>query len=212
MIKTILRTIKSIIFHHVSDIIRPGSFKRTMDLFFIILEKSAYVFKPLTESYIDVYSEMVENELGLLETYPISSILVIGSGSIPSTPIIISRKTKAKITCIDIDNEAVKKSKNIIKRFNLTDRIMIENGDGAHHNLKSFDGIFVLYGMKNQMKILDNISTKCANIPIIFRTVQHNDYSLVDNKPFDLSTMFHIENKIKSHSWGTVVSYLLIKK
>ena len=213
MFKTILRIIKSIIFYRVNDIIRPGSFKKVMDLFFIILEKFAYVFEPLTEPYINVYYEMVEKELNLLKLYPMNSILVIGSGSIPSTPIIISRKTKAQITSIDIDKEAVKKSKEIIKRLNLSNRINIENKDGEYYTFQNFDAIFVLYGMKKQMNILDNISNNIReNIPIIFRTVSHNEYSLVDNRPFDLSNIFQIKKKIKSHSWGIVESYLLIKK
>lgn len=213
MIKKILSFLQKLVFSKVGDHIKPGSFKRTMDVAFVLFEKIAFAFEDLSTNYTNVYKQIVENELELLDNYSLKNILVIGSGSIPSTPILISKKSNAHVVCIDIDEHAIKKSNTLIKNRGLTHKIEIKPGDGNHISLEGYDAIFILYGMKSQRKILNYLSENLPrNVPVILRVVPQNDLALIDNEPYDLSTNFNVINKKRSHSWGLLDSYLLESK
>jgi len=213
MIKKILNSLHNLIFSTIGNHIKPGSFKRTMDIAFVLFEKIAFAFENVSKFYINVYQEMVDNELRLLKEYQLQKILVVGSGSIPATPILISKKSNSHIVCIDIDTHAIKKSVTLIKRMQLDNKITVKSGDGIHFPFEEYDAIFILYGMKSQKKIIDSLSQSLPeHIPVILRVVPQKDNALIDNTPFDLSSLFTVKNKVRSHSLGLLDSYLLERK
>jgi histidine 2-aminobutanoyltransferase len=213
MIKKILNSLQNLIFSTIGNHIKPGSFKRTMDIAFVLFEKIAFAFEDASKFYINVYQEMVDNELRLLKKYQLQKILVVGSGSIPATPILIAKKSNAHVVCIDIDTHAIKKSETLIKRMQLNNKITVKSGDGIHFPFEEFDAIFILYGMKSQKEIIDSLSQFLPeHIPVILRVVPQNDNALIDNTSFDLSSLFTVKNKVRSRSWGLLDSYLLERK
>lgn len=213
MIKKLLNILQNLIFSTIGDHIKPGSFKRTMDIAFVFFEKIAFAFEDASKFYIDVYQEMVDNELQLLNDYPLQKILVVGSGSIPATPVLIAEKSNAEVVCIDIDKQAIKKSKSLINTMHLNNKIKVKSGDGIHFPYDDYDAIFILYGMKSQKEIIDSLSESLPKkIPVILRVVPQDDNALIDNTSFDLSTLFTIKGKVRSHSWGLLDSYLLERK
>lgn len=203
---------QKLIFSKIGDQVKPGSFKRFMDVVFVFFEKIAFSFDDVSRFYIEVYEEMVDNELNLLSNYHFDTILVVGSGSIPATPILIAEKTNARVVCIDIDEQAIRKSKRLIKKLHLNTRISVETGDGVYFSFDDYDAIFILYGMKSQKEIIEYLAQSLPQkLPVILRVVSKNDYALIDNNPFDLSTLFKVKNKIRSHNLGLMDSYLLEK-
>jgi len=211
--KKTLKTLQNLIFSSIGDHIKPGSFKRTMDITFVLFEKVAFAFEAASEFYINVYQEIVDKELRLLNDYQLKNMLVVGSGSIPATPILLAKKRNAQIVCIDIDKHAIQKSQHLVKRMKLDDKISVKSGDGIHFSYDKFDAIFILYGMKSQKEIIDSLSTSLPeNTPVILRVVPQDDAALIDNKPFDLSSLFTVKDKVRSHSWGLLDSYLLENK
>ena len=213
MIKKLLNILQNLIFSTIGNHIKPGSFKRTMDIAFVFFEKIAFAFEDASKFYIDVYQEIVDNELQLLNDYPLQKILVVGSGSIPATPVLIAEKSNTHVVCIDIDKQAIKKSKSLINTMHLNDKITVKSGDGIHFPYDDYDAIFILYGMKSQKEIIDSLSESLPKkIPIILRVVPQDDNALIDNTPFDLSTLFTIKGKVRTHSWGLLDSYLLERK
>ena len=213
MIKKILNILQDLIFSTIGDHVKPGSFKRTMDVAFVFFEKIAFAFEDASTFYIDMYQEMVDNELRLLKDYQLQKILVVGSGSIPATPVLIAKKSNVHVVCIDIDKHAIQKSEMLIKRMQLDNKITVKSGDGIHFPFEEYDAIFILYGMKSQKKIIDSLSQSLPeHIPVILRVVPQNDNALIDNTPFDLSSLFTVKNKVRSHSLGLLDSYLLERK
>ncbi len=213
MMKKILNILQQLIFSTIGDQIKPGSFKRTMDIAFVLFEKIAFAFEDASKFYINVYQEIVDKELRLLNDYQLQNMLVVGSGSIPATPILLAKKSNAQIVCIDIDKHAIQKSQHVLKRMKLDDKISVKSGDGIHFSYDDYDAIFILYGMKSQKEIIDSLSESLPKkIPVILRVVPQDDNALIDNTPFDLSTLFTIKGKVRSHSWGLLDSYLLERK
>jgi len=213
MMKKILNILQQLIFSTIGDQIKPGSFKRTMDIAFVLFEKIAFAFEDASIFYINVYQEIVDKELRLLNDYQLQNMLVVGSGSIPATPILLAKKNNAQIVCIDIDKHAIQKSQHLIKSMKLDDKISVKSGDGIHFSYDDYDAIFILYGMKSQKEIIDSLSKSLPqDTPVILRVVPQDDAALIDNKPFDLSSLFTVKDKVRSHSWGLLDSYLLENK
>lgn len=203
---------RQIFFEKISPKFRPGSLKNIWDLIFVIFEKTAYYFKDISSIYIDIYEEMVNNEVNMAEISNRDNILVIGCGSIPATSILLFKKISANIVSIDKDKSAVKKAQNFLKKENLEDEIKIINGDGGKTPIKKFSVIFLLFGVKKPEEIFKHILENAAtDTKIIFRTTPKKNGN-IDNKKMSLFRYFEIKDCVVSKSWGPVHSYLLLKK
>ena len=213
MIKKYILAFKNTIFRHIGSKTKPGSFKFFMDISFAFFEKIAFKFEKISSIYLEIYEEMVEKELSMIKTSKEHLILVVGSGTLPATPIIIAHKTNAKITSIDIDEKAVKESNRYIRNLNLQDKINIIPGDGVDYPLKNFDIIFVLYGMRKQKEIIDHLSKNIKqSTKVIIRTILKDGKAKIDDNYLDLSEYFEIKNNVQSRGLGIVDSVLLEKK
>lgn len=213
MIEKCVLTFKNIIFQHIGSKLKLGSLKFFMNISFVFFEKIAFKFPIISSIYLDMYEEIVEKELSMINPSKEDSILVIGSGTLPATPIIIARKTNAKITAIDIDENAVKEARKYIKNLNLEENINLVQGNGVNFSLIDFDIIFVLYGMRQQKEMIDNISKNIKqSTKVILRTILKDGKALIDDKYLDLSEYFVIDKNVQSQCFGIVDSILLKKK
>ena len=139
-------------------------------------------------------------------------VLVIGSGSLPASCILILEKTKAKITGIDYDKNAIKNSLKFLKRINLDKKIEIKYGDGLKYPMSSYDIIFILYGIKPRIPILKYISKEMKNNSrVIFRTSIEDEKELLEDTK-ELSKYYIVKEHIYSEKIIPVGSYLLLKK
>jgi precorrin-6B methylase 2 len=182
-----------------------------MDLLFVLFEKTAQRFDFLISYYLDIYDEMLENEIKLSNITSKDSVLVIGGGSLPVTPLLIAMKTNANVVSIDIDQKAVVISSKFIDNLGLKDKIMLEHNDGLFYPIEKFDAIFVVYGVKKEKEILNYLSNNMSpTTRIIFRTTPN----VLNNKKnqMDLSSIFEVKNHAQSESLGYVDSLLLCKK
>jgi precorrin-6B methylase 2 len=206
-------TFKNIIFQHIGSKMKLGSLKFFMNISFVFFEKIAFKFAKISSIYLEMYEEIVEKELSMIKPSKDHLILVIGSGTLPATPIIIARKTNAKITAIDIDEKAVKESSEYIKNLNLEENINIIKGNGVNFSLKGFDIIFVLYGMRRQKEMIDNLSNNIKkSTKVILRTILKERKAKIDDEYLDLSEYFIIKTTVQSECFGIVDSVLLEKK
>ena len=139
-------------------------------------------------------------------------VLVIGGGSLPVTPALVTIKTKANIVVIDIDQKAIKKSSKFINDLNLKEKIKLEHADGLNYPVEKFSVIFVVYGMKREKKVLNYLSNNMnQRARIIFRTTLDALNSKKKDR-IDLSSIFNVKDHISSESLGRVDSFLLCKK
>ena len=129
-----------------------------------------YQFRILT-SY---RKKIVEEELKYVEIFSDSKILIIGCGSLPSTAIIIATKTNIKkIIAIDNRNIIKKIAEFYIDKKQLSNKIIIEHGNGNNYKVDNFDIIFMAANVYPLKSILKNLYFNMkSNSVIICRNIR----------------------------------------
>lgn len=87
------------------------------------------------------YADLVEGEINAIKQSSISfskkdSIAFVGSGPLPMTPIFLHYATGRTVTCIDYDPQACEKSKVLISKLGLAEKIQIVSKDAKEHNYR----------------------------------------------------------------------------
>jgi histidine 2-aminobutanoyltransferase len=76
--------------------------------------------------YFQNIESSIEEEFGQFQVTGESTVLLVGSGSFPMTPILIAGRTGAKVIGIDIDEEAVTLGRQVINRLGRDLNIALE--------------------------------------------------------------------------------------
>jgi protein-L-isoaspartate O-methyltransferase len=203
---------KTIFFDVISTKFRPGIFKGSLNLVYIIFEKVAINFRIFLDSYIEMYDEIVNKEIKLANISKKDKILVIGAGSIPATSVQIAKTINANVVSIDIDKSAIINAKKLVEHLGLSDKLIMETADGSNYFFEKFDVIFILYGITKNIELFNNLSKRIrTGTRIIFRSVFDKEKNTIKSN-VDLSELFVIKNITKSVKIPPVASVLLLKK
>ena len=199
-----------LIFKYIGPKMRADSLKDLMNLSFVLFEKIAYKFEIIVSFYLKIYEEMVEKEIKMSDVSSEDSVLVIGGGSIPITPMLISTKTGANVTSIDIDQKAIKLSSKFIENLSIKNKIKFEHADGSNYPVERFNVIFLSYGVKGEKEVLSHLSSNMIpKARLVFRTT----LDFINNKnKIDFLHLFNVKNHVCSKSLGRIDSFLLYKK
>jgi len=188
------------------------SLKKFTDWLFVIIEKILIKMDKLLPLYVYYYEDIIDNELKIAKISSSDEILHIGCGSIPSTAILLKKKTGAKITAIDIDTNAIKKSYISVKKMNLSDEINFKHTDVLNLAINKFNVIVISQGIEPRYDTLKYILKSMKNdAQIIYRTFSDNGGKLTDDDML-LKDLFKIENQISQKKHGLLLSVLLSKK
>lgn len=120
--------------------------------------------------YIQPYQKFLKKEGLMAGVKDTSNIIILGSGYLPGTAIILTKIFKAKITCLDNDIDAVKSSGKLIKQLSLDNRIRVEFGDASVYPLTKYDVIIVTGSCFPKKDIFDHISMEAKDTKIIYRS------------------------------------------
>ncbi len=212
MLERLFSILQTLIFEQVGKKITTNALKNIMDLFFIVFEKVGCKFEIISDIYLKLYQEIVAKEVAMAQITSQDRVLVIGSGSLPATPVLIARSTHAQTTTIDKDSHAVKESVEYVKNHHLENILTIECADGFTYPLERFSVIVVLYGVKHPSKMLNQLASRISqNTKVIYRTITDSQGRITD-KTLDLSGYFHIKDKVHTETLGSFDSLLLTKK
>ena len=191
--------------------IDSNKIKKFVDFGFILIENAIVNLEKLHNIYFDYYSDMINNEIALAEITSKKRVLHIGSGSIPATPILITKKTGAKVVGIDINKDSIKKGKDCISKNNLSDKIELLNKNASSFPVQEFDIIIVSHGVKPIKKILKNISNSMKkNALVIYRTSSDINGEVSNNDKF-IEEIFNIEKIVAQKKNALLISILLKK-
>ncbi len=209
-----LESLSTFIFQRMSEKIKPGSMKKIMDPIFAVSEKFAYEFSFFRERYLDMYHEMIDGELGLVSSLKGKRVLVIGSGSLPATAILFARGSKASVVGVDIDAKAVSRANRLVSRMGFEeDKLHFVKADGLSADLSGFDVVLLLYGIRQQKKMLEASAKKLDDgACIIVRTTCDGDAVRIDSECVDLSEWFVVDGHFHSSAFGPIDSFCLKKK
>jgi len=129
--------------------------------------------------YIKFHESSVKKEIDMSNLSSSDKILHIGCGAIPYTSIILSREVNPKIVGIDCNPHVVNIANDYLKKYNLSDMIKIEIGDGKTYDVSVFDIIILSYGVDGHDLVLNHVIDSMKNdARIILRksTTERNNY------------------------------------
>ena len=203
---------QNLIFVRIGYKMHADLLKNFTDKLFIFIEKISCKFDFLTSYYLKIYNDLLEHEINLSNIKRNDSILVIGSGSLPVTPVHLAIKTGTNIEAIDFDKKSIVEADRIVKKMKLEDKIKIYHSFGQTYSLEKFDVIFIAYGLRSEKEVLTNISKNMKKTArIIFRTTYIKNQKEISDKEY-LTELFTIKDIIRTKSFGQTDSLLLIKK
>lgn len=204
IVNKILSFSRILFYEKISPKFKKNSLKELIDYSYVIFEKIAIKFNFISLNYMNLYEEIVRKEIEMAKIKSSDSIIVIGCGALPSTSILISLKTKAKIVALDKDKKAINQAKIFLSNINMNEKIKLKHANGLDYPIEDFDIIILLYGVKNILKIFDYLYSNIkSDTRIIVRT--NNEVNINLFKNFKVIT--HVESKYL----GQVYSYLITK-
>lgn len=109
------------------------------------------------------YKEKVEKEISLAQIKESDKVLCIGGGAVPITAISINKKTGADVDVVDIDQEAVEKSRVLLKKLGLRKNIKVKLAHGQNIGIKDYSVIHVALQAEPHSQILENIFKQAEN-------------------------------------------------
>ncbi len=185
--------------------------KRLMDYGFIIFEKMGVKFPAIAHLYLQFYSNVVQQETILAKITPADRVLVIGSGSLPATPILITRTTGATVVSIDHDQSAVKASTQFIRNIHLDHSLSIAHGEGLTYPVKDFTVVYILYGVKNTQAVLASLPSRISDgCRVVLRLMCDQHRKIIGD--LDITSYFTIKNQVHTTALGSFETFLLEKK
>jgi precorrin-6B methylase 2 len=207
-----LSTLQTIAFEYIGSLVQTNTFKDFMDLLFIVLEKVGSKFQVVSALYLDLYRDIVSKELALLQLTKNTKVLVIGGGSLPATPMLLTMATGTSIDIIDKDPEAVTTGQQFILSYHLEDKLKVINTNALQYPLTPYDVIIILYGVKQPNKVLQYIASQVSEKTRVILRVITDDQGNIADKTLDLSSRFIIKDRVRSTTLGSFESLLLQKK
>lgn len=175
-----------------------------------LMEYALSCFTPLIKLYQRYYDPIVKQEVSIAEITETDRVLCIGGGSVPCTAILIATLTGAKVKVIDIDERAIKRSRAVIKRLQLTDKIIIEQASGESVQLQDVTVVHLAVQLHLKDQIVNHIwSQALADTKIIVRMPKdalQGFYSGFD--PRELPHQFYKYESTKNNMKGMM---LLVK-
>ena len=161
--------------------------------------------------YIEKYRGMVEEEGKLANLSSGDKVIILGGGSLPLTALTYARVFNASCTCIDIDQDAIKTSTDLIHNLGLSDKIIIKYGDACNYPVKDFDLILVVCLLPKK-PVLKNIFIQFKKAKVIYRSAiglyklwygETNEEELFE---------YSIVNRVNTHKEFAAESVLVIPK
>ena len=95
------------------------------------LEKALSKTKAGIWAYSAPYRNIVQREIDLAGIDASDTVLFIGAGSIPFTPILLVKFTGARVITIERDEQAYKNAQKVIKKAGMTHEITVLHDDGS---------------------------------------------------------------------------------
>ena len=154
---------------------------------------------------------MIKQEISMLSLPENPRVLVIGCGSLPVTALALDEMYPVSIDCVDIDIDAVTNAKSVLSSMN-KDNITIHQKNGLDCSVDSYDIIYLLYGIQDQINMLKYISRNLKSTSyVLFRT--SSDIKVTNRELYDtVHSLFSVNNKIEIESFGSIETYLLSLK
>ncbi|MFS0838948.1 nicotianamine synthase family protein [Paenibacillus sp. 1P03SA] len=109
-------------------------------------------------SYIEQLSHAVQEELDLFGIGPASRVFFIGSGAYPLSALTIAKESRAKVLCLDIDEEAVELGFKVASASGLQTLVDFAGGRLSDHPfIRQTTHVFIASLVPNKLEIVEEV-------------------------------------------------------
>lgn len=141
-----------------------------MELYFSdkFLQNPDFVEKNLNEFwYLQNYLDLVDLELEKVSVskHPDKEVVFIGSGPLPLTAIIMAQKTGMKITCLDMDEAAVKRGEALAEKLGMGDQLHFTQSAGNEYDYRDTALVMVASLVADKKQVLERIKATAQDAP-----------------------------------------------
>ncbi|MFD6207045.1 nicotianamine synthase family protein [Peribacillus sp. NPDC060253] len=123
--------------------------------------------------YWDNYKELIQTEISELKKVKkdIQSFAFVGTGPLPLSPLLLQRELGAKMTCLDIDEQAHSLGRRIVQELDNEGNSDYILNDGALHDYTEFDIVWIASLVPNKEEILERIFQTNPDATVAIRSV-----------------------------------------
>lgn len=125
-------------------------------------EKYLASFPCLIKLYGLYYKKIVQREIALGKICSKDKVLFIGGGPLPCTALEIAQNTGAHVLVVDNDPEAVITAREVVAKFNLSEKIHVKVADGLRIDVAGFSVVHVALQVNNREEVLKNVWQKAS--------------------------------------------------
>lgn len=120
---------------------------------------------------LSYYAPIVKKEVLLANVKSSDHVLCIGGGYLPCTAILFHKLSKAKVTVIDVDKDAITSAKVIINQLQLEDKVIVKHADGIDIASEHFDVIHIAMQITPKEEVFKKIhASMSSHAKILVRT------------------------------------------
>jgi hypothetical protein len=210
--ESIMFTIFSFFLKTFSRNMNAFELKFVSDYLFIIVEKIIVKLPSLLLSYITYYEDIVDNEIHLAKITKQDTVLHIGCGPLPSTSLLVAKKTGAHTIGIEKNILSVQDAQYCVHAVHQENQIQIQHANALDYPMGASNVIIVSQGIEPRYEVLANIAnTMGPNTRLIFRTFSSEDGGITTQDAI-LSTLFTVGGIVSHPAHGILISVFLRKK
>lgn len=111
--------------------------------------------------YLSSLTQSVRDEYSSFGIHRESTILFVGSGAFPTTALTIAKETGASVTCLDIDQEAIDLSREVVRKTGLEEQITFLHGDiHAQDEFQDITHVFIASLVKDKHDVIRVLKEK----------------------------------------------------
>ncbi|TVQ82387.1 MAG: hypothetical protein EA357_09695 [Micavibrio sp.] len=140
-----------------------------MELYFSnrFLDNPNFTAKNLNEFwYLQNYLDLVDLELEKLPSLdPGQEVVFIGSGPLPLTAIIMAQKTGLHITCLDMDEAAVKRGEALAEKLDMSQQLHFTQAAGSKYDYGNAALVMVASLVADKKDVLAQIEKTSEKLP-----------------------------------------------
>lgn len=111
---------------------------------------------------VKYYKPIVKREVKLANASPSDKILCIGGGYFPCTAVLFHKLTKATITVIDNDKDAVDGAVKLMEKLKLQNGVIVKHTDGVDINPQDYDYVHIAMQISPKEEVFNKIYSSMA--------------------------------------------------
>ncbi len=158
-------------------------------------EKLASRSRILSGMYMLPYRRLVRREGMLAQLTNDDTVLVVGGGSIPFTPILLTRFFGVDVHTIDIDPHAIKRARRILDRMGLASKVKVSLHDGTKPFGEPYDVALLTLQAEPKPQILKQLRSDMKRTRILARVADPRYQRFYEAFPDDIKVSREVEHR-----------------